>query len=163
MPAGTGRTGETVPMSPVTAAPQVDSSRPRGLRVVSSKARLLLLLPAADLIFIVGLFVYSGVGAEWDSESVGLLAYNLVSPVALGALVVLTAGLWPRGMPVTAVTCVLFSGLFVAALLDMSSSSTGVLLLLFLPICFCVALFPFAGLGVLVHGLRGRKAASSVG
>lgn len=71
----------------------------------------------------------------------------------------LTAGLWPRGMPVTAVTCVLFSGLLVAAMLDMFSSSTGVLLLLFLPIGLCAALLPFAGLGVLVHGLRGRKAA----
>lgn len=128
---------------------------------MSWKARLLLLLPAADLIFVVGLFIYSGAGAEWDSESTGLLVYNLLSPVALAALVVLTAGLWPRGMPVTAVTSVLFSGLFIAALLDMSSSSTDVLLLLFLPIYFCVALFPFAGLGVFVHWLRGREAASS--
>jgi len=129
---------------------------------MSSKARLLLLLPAADLIFVVGLLVYLEAGSEWDSWSAGLLAYNLLSPVGLAALVVLTAGLWPRGMPVTAGTCVLFSGLLVAAMLDMFSSSTGVLLLLFLPILFCVALVPFAGLGVLVHWLRGRDATSSV-
>lgn len=90
-----------------------------------------------------------------------MLVYNLLSPVALAALVVLTAGLWPRGMPVTAVTCLLFSGLFVAALFDTFSSSTGVLLLLFLPIYFCVALFPFAGLGILVHWLRARNTTSS--
>jgi len=128
---------------------------------MSSKARLLLLLPAADLIFFVGLFIYAGGAAEGDAFSVGLLVYNLLSPLALAALVVLTAGLWPRGMPVTAVTCVLFSGLFVAALLDMRSSSTGGLLLLFLPIYFCVALFPFGGLGVFVHWRRGREASSS--
>ena len=128
---------------------------------MSSKARLLLLLPAADLLFIVGVFVYAKPAeAGWDLASVGLLAYNLLSPVALAALVVLTAGLWPRGMPVAAITCVLFSGLLVAAMLDMFSSSTGVLVLLFLPIEFCVALFPFAGLGVLVHWLRGRKVAA---
>ena len=50
----------------------------------------------------------------------------------------------------------LFSGLLVAAMLDMFSTSTGSLLLLVLPIAFCVALFPFACLGVLVHWLRGR-------
>lgn len=148
-------------MGSTTSASQVNSPRARGPRMMSSKARLLLLLPAADLIFIVGLLSDAGAGVEWDPESVGLLAYNLLSPVALAVLVVLTAGLWPRGMPVTAVTCVLFSGFFVTALLDMGSSSTGVLLLLFLPIVFCVALFPFAGLGLLVHGLRGRKAAAS--
>ena len=64
-------------------------------------------------------------------------------------------------MPVTAATYVLFSGFLVTAVLDMGSSSTDVLLVLVLPLWFCVALFPFAGLGVLVHGLRGRKATSS--
>lgn len=133
---------------------------------MSFRARLLLLLPAADLLFLVGLVVFAGIlgsGADWDSYSVGLLVYNLLSPVALAALIVLTAGLWPRGMPVTALTCMLFSGLFVFALLDMFTSSTGVLLLLFLPFYFCLALVPFAGLGVLVHGLRGRKLASFEG
>lgn len=141
------------------------ANRPTGLRVMSVRARLLLLLPAADLLFLVGLFVVGimGAGADWDSYSAGLLVYNLLSPIALAALVVLTAGLWPRGMPVTAVTCVVFSGLFVFALLDMFTSSTGVLLLLFLPIYFSVALVPFGGLGVLVHGLRGRRVASSEG
>ena len=139
------------------AAPRANQRR--GLQVLSVRARLLLLLPAADFLFLVVLFVFAGIhgsGAGWDSDSVGLLVYNLLSPVALAALVVLTAGLWPRGMPVTALTCVLFSGLFVVALLDMFTSSTGVRLLLFLPIYFCIALVPFAGLGVLVHGLRGR-------
>ena len=144
-------------MSSTTAAPPALSPRPRGLHVLSSRARLLLLLPAADLIFIVGFLVYLSAGSEWDLWSWGMLAYNLLSPGALAALVVLTAGLWPRGIPVTAVTCVLFSGLLVAALLDMFSSSTGVLLLLFLPIYFCVALVPFAGLGIFVHWFRGRK------
>ncbi len=127
------------------------------------KARLLLLLPAADLLFLVGVFVSaaSTAGAGWESESVSLLVYNLLSPGALAALVVLTAGLWPRGMSVTAATCVVFSGLFVAALLDMFTSSTGVLLLLVLPIYLCVALVPFAGLGVVVHWLRGRNVAVS--
>lgn len=61
-------------------------------------------------------------------------------------------------MPVNAVTCVLFSGFLLVAMLDMLSSSTGVLLLLFLPIAFCAALFPIAGLGIMVHWLRGRRA-----
>lgn len=142
------------------------ANRPRGLQVLSVRARLLLLLPAADFLFLVGSFVFAGIlgsGAEWDSDSLGLFVYNLLSPVALAALVVLTAGLWPRGMPVTALTCVLFSGLFVFALLGMFTSSTGVLLLLFLPIYFCIALVPFAGLGVLVHGLRRRRLSSLEG
>lgn len=145
-------------MSPATTAPQVSRPPLRGLHVLGLKARLLLLLPAADAIFVVGLMVYLQTGSAWDLESTGLLIYNLLSPVALAALVVLTAGLWPRGMPATAVTCVLFSGLLVAAMLDMFSSSTGSLLLLVLPIVFCVALFPFACVGILVHWLRGRPA-----
>lgn len=124
---------------------------------MSSRAWLLLLLPAADAFFTVVLLVYHS-GSEWDLESTGLLVFNLLSPVALADLVVLTAGLWPRGMSVTAVTCVLLSALLVAAMLDTLSSSTGVLLLLFLPVVFCVALVPFAGLGIWVHWLRGRRA-----
>lgn len=149
------RTGETVLVGSTAAAPEVNSPLPKGRRVITPKVRLLLLLPALDLIVVVGGFVSLG---DFDSYWLGLLAYNLLSPVALAVLVVLTAGLWPRGMPVTAVTCVLFSGILVAALLNTGSSSTGVLLLLFLPIWYCIALVPFAGLGVLVHWLRGRKA-----
>ena len=144
-------------MSSASPASQVSTSPLRGLQVLSSKARWLLLLPAVDGIFVGGLIVYLQSGSLWDLESTGLLLYNLLSPVALAVLVVLTAGLWPRGMPATAVTCVLFSGLLVAAMLDMFSTSTGSLLLLVLPIAFCVALFPFACLGVLVHWLRGRS------
>lgn len=128
---------------------------PAGRVVVSSRAGLLLVLAAADLLFIVVVLVYQ-FGSDVDAFSVGLFAYNLLPPMALAVLVIATAGLWPRGMPVTAVTCVLFSGLLVAAMLDMGSSSTGSLLLLFLPIEFCVAVVPFAGLGILVHWLRGR-------
>ena len=71
------------------------------MQVLSSKARLLLLLPAADAIFVGGLIVYLQSGSPRDLESTGLLLYNLLSPVALAVLIVLTAGLWPRGMPAT--------------------------------------------------------------
>lgn len=55
-------------MSSTIAGSQVGSPRPRGLRVMSSRARLLLLLPAVDVIFIVGLLAIWGPGLSGISS-----------------------------------------------------------------------------------------------
>jgi len=57
---------------------------------------------------------------------------------------------------VTASSCLLFSGLFTADLIDTANSSD-VLLLTQDPVYFHFALLPFAGLGALVHWLRRQK------
>lgn len=134
--------------------------------------RWLMVPPAVALISLVAELVFSGVpyytgpdawtGADLAVQilcSLGLLSWNASVPVVLVVLVVLTAKYLPKGMPVAAVTCVFFSGAVVTAMVQLAvdDSSTGVLLLLFLPVELMLALIPFIGCTYLVQHLRGRR------
>ncbi|GAB2569310.1 hypothetical protein [Microlunatus antarcticus] len=150
----------------VSSAPRTRSSWLHRLDGPGLRGRLLL-FPLASAAFVVGEMVYLGIvnldpGAT-RAQVLGDLPYTLVStawnlmaPAALAVLVLLAARFWPRGMPVVAVTCVLFTVTLVLSLIGMNvdESSTAVLLLLFLPVYLTALLLPFLGLTALVHRLR---------
>ena len=139
-------------------APSTERAQTGDRIVITWLSRVLLLVAAADSVFIIAMFLIDvgGVDGAW----VGVLLYNLLTPAVLVALVLGTAGWWPRGMPVTAVASVLLSAVLVATMLDTGSSSTGSLILLFLPIYSCLLVLAFAALGLLVHWLSGRRISS---
>lgn len=137
----------------------------------SARARLLLLLPAVGLAFVVAEMIYLTIANHSPGEprdevvssvlsSIAVLVWNGLPPAALAGLVLLGDRRWPLGLPVVAGTCVLFTAVLVWSLISMNldDSSTAVLLLLFLPFYLLLALVPFVGLTALVHGLRLRGA-----
>jgi len=151
-------------------APPDSACRTRDPRGLSPGVRWLMVFPAVALLSIAAELVYLGVpyyvgpdawrGADLTGQilwSLGVLAWNASVPVALAALLSLAAKRLPRGMPVAAVTCLLFSAAVIAAmiLLTVDDSSTGVLLLLFLPVELLLALGQARWRGVRVLIFRG--------
>lgn len=162
---------DTVVMPALTASEGVPGAR--GLRRTGKGVGWLMAFPALALLSLVAELAYIGVpyytgpdawtGADLIGQivfSLAVLAWNASVPAALVALVIFTRKHLPRGLPVAAPSCVLFSAAVVAAmiLLTTDDSSTGVLLLLFLPIELLLALIPFIGLTWMLHWLRGRRA-----
>lgn len=142
---------------------------------MATRARLLLLFPALAVLCVAAELIHLGLPYLTDPQSsradlveqalasLGALAWNAMVPGALVVLVLVTVRAWPRGLPLAAGTCVVFSGAVIAAMivLALDDSSTGVLLLLFLPVQLGLALIPFVGLTFLVHWVRGRRAAGT--
>lgn len=122
----------------------------------------LLILPCISAIVVV-VTVIIVVPVRGGSGGLNALLFallNLLVPLGLIALILISSRFWPRGRLVVVITTVLVSAFMCAALISLlfDTSSTAGLLLVFLPIELGIVLLAFTGLTALVNWIRTRKA-----
>lgn len=97
--------------------------------------------------------------------SVVLAAYNCLPPLGLAALVAQTSRHLPKGMPVVALGCLVYSAATGWLFVDMltSDSSTAGLGMLFFPVLLGGLLIPFAGAIALLRRFLPRRPSATPG